>query len=104
MVEYIGIYSASECEYRGYNLVFFRLYPERELYKTQINKILSGLRQNPYLNSKVRKPTMKAWLVKWHKAGLITLWRDKVRLGNITLATNLLNKRNKDLLVKQLIG
>ena len=85
-------------------MVFLRLYPERELYKAQVIRILSGLREKPYLNSKVRKHITKAWLVRWHKAGLITLWRDKVRLGNIALAADLLNKKNKDLLVKQLIG
>ena len=97
-------YGVSECECRGYNLIFSRLHTERDLDKTQIFKILSGLKERPSLNAKVRKPMMKSWLRKWHKTGLITLWRDKVRLGNIALAINLLNNKNKDLLVKEIVN
>lgn len=96
------IYQASECECRAYNLVFLRLYTEKDIDKDRIFKILSGLKEKRGSNAKVRKPMMKSWLRKWHKNGLITIFRDKVRLGNIMLATSMLNKKSKDLLLEEL--
>lgn len=102
--DYDSIYlcKLSPLEKRALNLTLELLLKEKEVIKTQIYETLSGLRENTNGNEKIKLATSKGLLMKWHKLGLITIFRDKIRLGNFLLYSNILDEKNQNEVIESL--
>ncbi len=82
-------------ENQGFNLVFKKLIQaEGDVTDSEIFRTLSGLRLTSNGNEKVKLSTSKAFLKNWHRYGLITKTRGKIRLGNFIQHSYLLNEEN----------
>jgi hypothetical protein len=98
------IYDMSECEKRAFNLVFAKLFDEKETDEPSIFKLLSGLRVSQGSYEKVKKSVVKAWIRKWHRLGIITVLHGQIRLGSIGLAVNLLDDKSKEIVKRKIIA
>jgi hypothetical protein len=75
---------------KAFNLLVKHLVGVQHLDKGDTYELLSSLH--------LPKKTIQSWLRYWHSNGLITLHRDKVRLGNVMLAHDNLDEQTKVLL------
>jgi len=98
------IYDMSECEKRGFNLVFAKLFDEKDTDESSIFKLLSGLRVSQGSYEKVKKSVVKAWVRKWHRLGIVTVLHGQIRLGSIGLAVNLLDDKSKEIVKRKIIA
>ena len=98
------IYDMSECEKRAFNLVFAKLFDEKETDEPSIFKLLSGLRVSQGSYEKVKKSMVKAWIRKWHRLGLVSVFHGKIRNGSIGLAADLLDDKSKEIVKRRIIA
>ena len=100
----IFIPDMSECEKRAFNLVFAKLFDEKDTDESSIFKLLSGLRVSQGSYEKVKKSVVKAWVRKWHRLGIVTVLHGQIRLGSIGLAVNLLDDKSKEIVKRKIIA
>jgi hypothetical protein len=87
-------------EQRGYNVLFTKLAPDRDISQPAARKILSGVRLQSGTKAKVSKHTAQVWLRHWHRLGLVTLIHGRVRLGSPGIYSSVLDEDNKELIRK----
>jgi hypothetical protein len=87
-------------ELRGYNVLFSKLAPDRDISQRTARKILSGVRLQVGSRAKVSKRTAQLWLNHWHTLGLVTLIHGRVRLGSPCIYSSVLDNKNKALMRK----
>lgn len=92
------LYEGSPLERHALNLMLEKLIQGKDANISDILKSMSGLRSETSGNQKVKLPTSKSLLRKWHKLGIITVVHGKVRLGNFSLYSDILDEQNLTLL------
>ena len=70
----------NDVERRAFSVLASRLILHGELTKGEALKILSGVRKSSKSTSKLTRNISKRLLRKWHKLGLIVVFRNKIRL------------------------
>lgn len=78
-----------------FNFVLRKLRDKDQIAYTELIKSLSGFRINENSNEKIKLRAVKKALWKLHTAGLITIIRERVRLGNIFLHADIFDEENK---------
>lgn len=90
----------SDLEIRSFNLMLEKLMQNKNTKTSSILESMSGLRTKTHRNPKVKLPISKNLLRKWHKMGIITIFRDKIRVGNVLLYSDILNEKNQKILLE----
>ena len=75
--------ATSSLEKRAFRVIFRHLIEKNEITLGEFFKLLSGVRlkDDPRNPKKVTKSVARAFLRKWHKSGVITVLRNRVRLS-----------------------
>lgn len=93
---------SSESERHSFNVVFQKLLNERDTDEASVFKLLSGVRTAPGQQTKVGKATVRVWIRRWHRSGLVTLIHGRLRLGPVGLYADLLSSENKKRIIRMI--
>lgn len=101
--EALFIPTMSVPERRAFNILFGKLYGEKDTDLRTARRWLSGVRSGNG-SHKATKGKIKPWLAHWHRMGLIAIVHGRVRLGNLNLSFSALDDRNMTRLQERLLG
>lgn len=100
----LTIFRMSQVEMRAFNLIFKKLSEARDnkITEGELFKFLSGMRVVEGSNEKIKAYESKAFLKSWDKSGFVTKIHGDIRLGSIFLYIDILNKENREAVIKKL--